>query len=167
MSITDELREYADRFNNSHDAWSGIGDDLLAIADRIDAEFAKAAYTDARAMLPEMAAYMNDEDLAECGLVRLPTDADGVPIRIGDLMGPDGRKVVRVTLCEDGRHRGWFEPLPGLMHEFYCDEVSHHHAPTTEDVLREFLDACDGQNDGFRSSLVAEYAKRLTIKEDA
>lgn len=39
MSITDELRKYASRYKNSHDAWSGIGDELDAIADRIDAEY--------------------------------------------------------------------------------------------------------------------------------
>ena len=42
MSITDELREYARRFKNSHDAWSGIGDEIDAIADRIDEQHRRA-----------------------------------------------------------------------------------------------------------------------------
>jgi len=54
MSITDELRKYANRFKNSHDAWSGIGDDLTAIADRIDWEH-ESDCEDRAALLKEYA----------------------------------------------------------------------------------------------------------------
>lgn len=43
MSITDELRNYAKGYKNSHDAWSGIGDELDSIADRIDEQREKDA----------------------------------------------------------------------------------------------------------------------------
>lgn len=167
MSITDELRDYAGhRIDVTRDP-------LLAIADRIDAEFTKAAYTDARAMLPEMAAYMNDEDLAECGLVRLPKDADGVPIHVGDKVQFRHDAPTLVTLMRIVKKRGdepswdFFGENGGCYGSGTLSELRHYHAPTTEDVLRELLDACDGQNDGFRASLVAEYAKRLQLREDA
>ena len=38
--------------------------------------------------------------------------------------------------------------------------------PTVEDVLRELLDGCDGQNADFRALAIAEYAKRLRLAGD-
>jgi hypothetical protein len=97
MSITDELREWAHGFNGP---WRRNEEMLLAIADRIDAE--------------------HERELRETGedivrdvrreWVRLPLDADGVPIRVGDVMDSkvdylfDGKPftVRALVLCEDG-----------------------------------------------------------------
>ena len=79
---------------------------------------------------------MTDAQLAEHGLVRLPKDADGVPIHIGDVM----------EWCDSGETL----TVEGIGSDvlFYIDGENaewtaarnkrHHHAPTVEDVLREF-----------------------------
>ena len=65
----------------------------------------------------------------------LPEDADGVPIHVGDWITGDWdakAKVVAIT-SEDVY---WWEP--DGCHWCHAYEVRHHHAPTVEDVLREF-----------------------------
>lgn len=85
-SITDELREYAagwrDRSCYKH---------LLAIADRIDAEYQKA--------IQEL------NNLADASVL-LPVDADGVPININDKVDGYGKmhRVCQLRLCTD---RDW------------------------------------------------------------
>lgn len=154
-SITDELRAWS----KEHLSRSSI----LAIADRIDAE--------------------HERELRETGedivrdvrreWVRLPLDADGVPICVGDVMEcGDGTvfTVESISLhpfgwrCDgDGIDRNGYKctahPIP---------DCCHHHATTVEDVLREFGDwyaytkgGCD--EDG----IIAEYAQRLRLAGDA
>lgn len=77
MSITDELREGGKHAPGSNTRWFGE-EELEAIADRIDAERAKAVE---RARMDGMDATFGD------GWVKLPVDADGVPIRVGDVVG--------------------------------------------------------------------------------
>lgn len=158
MAITDELREWSkDRFFMGN-GWQEIRD----IADRIDREHRTAmekvaAEADA---LP-----MTDESMAEHGWVRLPLDADGVPIRVGDVMEwPTTGETFEVVGIGDGT-------------VFYvdggCDECAdwtgastkrHHHTPTVEDVLREFADevqrCCDTED------TIAEYAAKLRLAGD-
>lgn len=80
MSITKELRGYAKGYETL------VNYRLLEIADRIDAEHAKdveRAYGDGVMSVPIA--------LDESQWVKLPTDADGVPIHVGDVMEwPDG-----------------------------------------------------------------------------
>lgn len=82
MSITEELRDWS---MDAHAGWiiSRVELDALhAIADRIDAEHKKAVE---RARMDGMDATFGD------GWVKLPVDADGVPIHVGDVMEwPDG-----------------------------------------------------------------------------
>lgn len=134
MSITDELREYAQRYKNSHDAWSGIGDDLDKIADSIDIAHKHAiGYVDDR----------DPETMAENGWLKLPVDADGVPIRLGDEMEcGDGTvfTVENITLYTFG----WRCDGDGIDGNGYkctahpIPECCRHHKPTIEDVFTEF-----------------------------
>ena len=83
MSITDELREYADRLSDeaarkSEHGFSPVAMKLEGIADHIDAEHERAM-ADA-----ELAAAPTEAQLEEWGYVELPKDADGVPIHVGD-----------------------------------------------------------------------------------
>ena len=114
-------------------------------------------------------------DLEGCGWIRLPKDADGEYIHVGDEMcgygWPNGgvycRAIVnKVTILvgpQDGAYRGW------LM--WAANECRLHHAPTVEDVLREFAsdiaDVLGG--DDFRlddsDELFAEYAAKLWLAE--
>lgn len=175
MSITDEMREYANRFKNSHDEWSGIGDDLTAIADRIDAEHEakvsywqgasyKDGYDEGFASADDWLA-QHEDAMAEHGWVRLPKDADGVPIHIGDVMEWNRKPFAAlvITITKDG-----WEMWDGEHGRAVPVELArHHHAPTVEDVLREFGDwyahtkgGCD--EDG----IIAEYAAKLRLAEE-
>ena len=150
MSITDELREYA---NTRISPNKGM---LTAIADRIDIAHKHAI------------GYVDDRDpdtMAENGWVRLPKDADGEYIHIGDVMetfacpAQDYRKLVVYAIAE--------RDVMSTENEFFAfSEIRHYHAPTVEDVLREMLDAwgelpCGATNE----AIVAEYAKRLQLRE--
>lgn len=94
MSITKELREAM--MPCISDEWLTIMESTFnCIADRIDAEHAKAVE---RARMDGMDATFGD------GWVKLPVDADGVPIHIGDLMEADGDvfNVLSMELFYDG-----------------------------------------------------------------
>ena len=105
-----------------------------------------------------------------------PLDADGKPIHVGDVMEnivcpPVHREVTGVGVeC----FYGW-DDGNGRYSQFGANCYRHHHAPTVEDVLREFTDEvwnryCNGttaSDSGIRE-LEAEYAAKLRLAgEDA
>ena len=112
---------------------------------------------------------MKDRELSEeHGLVRMPKDADGVPIRVGDVMEwPTTGETFEVVglgdgvlfYVEDGEERAdWTE----------ASTKRHYTPPTVEDVLREFTDevwnrCCEGAtaSDSGIDELVAECAAKL------
>jgi len=190
MSITDELREYANRFKNSHDAWSGIGDDLTAIADRIDAEHEKAMSRAGQLLadaekdrdynyanwqdckqkvlqhnitLDELSAEIErlKDELAHC--IELPKDADGEYIHVGDVLDGYG-KTIEVVEIRYGRS-GWV--LISRDGNGYADTFAFtHHAPTVEDVLTEFGIDWEHESDcEDRAALLKEYASKLRLAE--
>lgn len=92
----------------------------------------------------------------------LPVDADGVPIHAGDVL--DGySKTIEVVEMRYGRS-GWVLISRDGNGYADCAAFTHHHAPTVEDVLREFADevqrCCD------TSDTIAEYAARLMLAGD-
>ena len=188
MSITDELREWT-RTHTVNCSDNRIA--LVAIADRIDAEHQKAldewkaehgqmwlkGYSECHAELLEGNETLAS-DLERCGWVRLPVDADGVPIHVGDvvtmqlLFGGESKPLVvdRMELSHGRDGDLWCVALdtdkecwnqPSLMR--------HYTPPTVEDVLREFAsdiaDVLGG--DDFRlednDELFAEYAAKLRL----
>ena len=191
MSITDELREWT-RTHTVNCSDNRIA--LVAIADRIDAEHQKAldewkaehgqmwlkGYSECHAELLEGNETLAS-DLERCGWVRLPVDADGVPIHVGDvvtmqlLFGGESKPLVvdRMELSHGRDGDLWCVALdtdkecwnqPSLMR--------HYTPPTVEDVLREFAsdiaDVLGG--DDFRldgsDELFAEYAAKLRLAGD-
>lgn len=156
-SITDELREWFKDRMFMGNGWQEIHD----IADHIDANFKAACES-------EYAAGVMSVPIAvdESKWVKLPLDADGVPIRIGDVMAYEDntkpKEVVAlvppsVFMVEDG---------PRL-----ADSCRHYHAPTVEDVLDEFASAYDrigGEDDEHQKylNLIAEYAAKLRLAGD-
>ena len=115
---------------------------------------------------------MTDAQLADHGLVRLPTDADGEYIHIGDVMEwcDSGETLTvegigrDVLFCIDGENAEWTA----------ARNKRHHHAPTVEDVLLEFTDevwnrCCEGAtaSDSGIDGLVAECAAKLRLAGDA
>ena len=116
---------------------------------------------------------MKDRELSEeHGLVRLPVDADGVPIRVGDKVTEheDGH-TFKVDGFMDWDGEWWVFMRDGIQAP--ASRCTHYHAPTVEDVLREFTDevwnrCCEGAtaSDSGIDGLVAEYAKRLRLTEE-
>lgn len=175
MSITDELREWAED-NTLKDrvlttcppqhAVHGVLETLLRIADRIDAEHERAAMS----AMNDALYYANDESMAELGWVHLPKDADGEYIRIGDVM--QGEKVGG-GLCEPFEVVGYImsngELEPMDEHKLPRKrKYLHHHAPTVEDVLREMLDVWgELPSNATNEAIIAEYAAKLRLAGDA
>ena len=158
MSITDELRKWAARGLAGWKILREEHDELTAIADRIDAEHESAcaeAYGNGVMSVPIA--------LDESAWVELPKDADGEYIHVGDVLDGYG-KTIEVVEMRYGRS-GWVLISRDGNGYADCEAFTHHHAPTVEDVLREFADewlggGCD--DDG----IVAEYAKRLRLAGD-
>lgn len=176
MSITDELREYV---NQTPVPKSRVlmeaRERFNAIADRIDAEHQKACddawdngyeadYLGIEKWLTEHPQVMEHH-----GWIRLPKDADGEYIHVGDVLTDDAEfrsegEVVRLMLeGEDwfvgfDRRAGWTEPS---IHEWH-----HHHAPTVEEVLTEFGIDWEHESDcEDRAALLKEYASKLRLVE--
>ena len=160
MSITDELRhevaEYPFRDNRDF----ALFDD---VADRIDREYRMAlekvaAEADA---LP-----MTDENMAEHGWVRLPVDADGVPIHVGDRLTDGEYTFTAYELAVYGDGSWSIRNEDGIAWAA-CDVT--HCASTVEGVLQEFAErVC---NSGHKWGLdaagtIAEFAARLRLAEE-
>lgn len=176
MSITDELRKYISGMV-THGINPICKGSLLEFADCIDTEYEDAmreAYTKGRndgfdcgfASADDWCSQHEDE-MEKHGWVKLPKDADGEYIHIGDRM-ENNERVARIVLTDDSWEPSvYLEKLPNVLHEHFCNEISHYHAPTVEDTLHELigkalmLSEIDGENE-----LVAEYAKRLTLRGD-
>ena len=119
-----------------------------------------------------------EQEVAE-RYMELPLDADGVPIRVGDVMEFSAFEIEKpVTRMVDGIGQGVFFAWCGergyQQHE--AKRYRHHHAPTVEDVL---LEACkayhslliEGMSDVAHdmpapSEIIAEYAAKLTLRGD-
>ena len=90
----------------------------------------------------------------------LPVDADGVPIRVGDVLTHGTVGCIRLTT------KGW-EIVVGYNggSGVFNPSAMNHRAPTVEDVLREFALACeDAGNAGPEvERIAAEYAAKLRL----
>lgn len=126
MSITDELREWwVHRFPVMD---GNLHNDFTAIANRIDIAHKHAiGYVDDR----------DPETMAENGWVRLPKDADGEYIHIGDRM-ENNERVVRIVLTDDSWEPSvYVEKQPNVLHEYFCHEVSHCQPDTWERIIED------------------------------
>ena len=105
------------------------------------------------------------DELAEHGYIKLPVDADGVPIHIGDVMDgtcPSG-KHVNGTVNAIGDGVFW---LSNVQFSLKPDYMHHYHAPTVEDVLREFADTMSETHPLDVPARIAEYAAKLRLAGD-
>lgn len=145
MSITDELRKYvAD--NRAIYMTPFAAKCLIGIADSIDAEHQKA--------IREL------NNLADASVL-LPVDADGVTWNVGD-RDEDDNTVIELKLTSSG----WCVITDGGL--FYRPDIHrHHHAPTVEDVLREFYSRyCITKPKKEDDAIIAEYAAKLRLAGD-
>lgn len=178
MSITDELRKWA------RNRAFVLSDPLFA--DRVDT-YADNIDTAHERELREQYTKGHDDgfdegfasaddwyvdhadELGEHGWVRLPVDADGKAIRIGDVLDSSMTLITasRMVVDENGR---WL--LQDTNGTFWYDPANLHHVKSTvEDVLREFTrdwcnssctgDMTNAERDAARANVIAEYAERI------
>ena len=186
MSITDELRAVAAKTECANGRCEKLyRGDLEHIADRIDAEHQKAldewkaehgqmwlkGYAECHAELLEGNETLAS-DLEGCGWMRLPKDADGEYIHVGDVMelvsyDEDYRPVIRpVDAVGEQVFFAWSK-VTGRYAQYEACAYRHHHAPTVEDVLEEFGIDWEYESDcEDRAALLKEYASKLQLKED-
>lgn len=152
MSITDELREWV---TDHYSGWKSKQAEGIAIADRIDAEHERQLGVLYR-------------DMSDAEWIRLPVDADGVPIHVGDVMEwPDG-ETFDVIGIGDGVLFYTESECDGPAEWTGTSTKRHHHAPTVEDVLTEFGIDWEHESDcEDRAALLKEYAAKLQLREDA
>ena len=161
MSITDELRRGGTHLTVTDRRAFGE-EELTSIADRIDREH--------RMALEKVAAEADEDAMEEHGWVKLPVDADGVPIRIGDVLDEIAVATYPFVPAKVvGYHECCGEVLPIVENdgEFQVipEKVFHYHAPTVEDVLREFGDWYAHVKGGCDEEAIAEYAAKLRLAE--
>ena len=163
MSITDELRKEARGFGR-YVYMAPQAEHLTAIADRIDAEHEAAcaeAYGNGVMSVPIA--------LDESQWVKLPVDADGVPIRMGDVMENVVNPSIHRRVAGVGAEcfYAWEDGF-GRYSQFDAPNYRHHHAPTVEDVLDEMLQRfAEDSYDGGLTDFIAEYAAKLRLAGDA
>lgn len=175
MAITDELRGFMDGADG-YELWCPRHKvELEDIADHIDAAH-RAALEKLAAQVDETSgmrefcerldqAATSREDVQLWGVdyTPLPLDADGVPIHIGDRV-ENNERVERIVLTDGSWEPSvYVEKLPNVLHEYFCNEISHYHAPTVEDVLREFAREIDADAYGITDAKVAEFAAKLRL----
>lgn len=151
MSITDELRRYIGgpaKIGISHACWGAIRN----IADRIDEVYKRA--------LDER----DFETIAEGGWVKLPVDADGELIHIGDVL-TDGEykfEVYELTMYGGGSWSIYNEN----GHAWAACDVTHCHTPTVEDLLKEFFSRyATTKSKEEDEAIISEYATKLRLAD--
>ena len=104
--------------------------------------------------------------------VALPVDADGVPIHVGDMVDeqlPFGgyaapAPVDTMELSRGAGGYGWMVRLDSESGAFINPKLlRHHHTPTVEDVLEEFVARWMETHHDDIPALKAEYAARLRL----
>lgn len=112
----------------------------------------------------------------------LPVDADGVPIRVGDVMEErSGHTFEVASLMAFGGSDNWLVLSDPRNFASFREphDIRHYHAPTVEDVLREFADEMN-QNLGMYTGeaidadewrdadnkTIAEFAAKLRLAEE-
>ena len=168
MSITDELREFARRWPCT----DYIRKDMLAIADRIDAEHERKVQQAHADGLNEQMDF--HDNFVPSNYILLPVDADGEPIHVGDvvtakLMFGGTSKPLAVDRMELSRGKDGYLWTIALDTDKSCFNLPkilrHYHAPTVEDVLREFGKAWVEWEDGSPYDPIAKYAAKLRLAE--
>ena len=109
--------------------------------------------------------YLDGIEREVADMVPLPVDADGVPIHVGDKLTDGEYKFVVGELAAFGDGSWSIRNEDG--NAWAACDVTHHHAPTVEDVLREFADAWAEWKDGAAMmNPVETFAAKLRLVGD-
>ena len=146
VGAVDRLREYV-----ANAPASSMGEMARAIVrnycDAIDVEAGDP--TGARRFaerLEAAAAECADVTLFGTDYTALPVDADGEPIHVGDVMEErSGHTFEVASLMAFGGSDNWLVLSDPRNFSSFREphDIRHHHAPTVEDVLREFVERLD------------------------
>ena len=152
MESIDRLRTYA----RGYELY--VNHKLLDIADAIEREVEDKLTSSEYNMRLEHDEWVHDRDN---GWVTLPLAADGEPIHIGDVMESDDGETFRVCRLQLFAS-GW--AIDGGKYTQL--EIRHHHAPTVEDVLKDFIDAWAEWKDGAAMmNPIETFAAKLRLAE--
>lgn len=172
--ITTELRDMAERYCNFKD--NNIvkfrEEEFDRLCDNIDAIHAGLERDYATACRVNECQDLEYIDLAKRydKTITLPLDADGVPIRIGDVVRLTESwrdlTVLGVGIVDAQERSYGVFVREGSDYVWYNAEFLHHHEPTVEDVLREMLDAW-GELPSYATdeAIIAEYAAKLKLAD--
>lgn len=170
MENIDKLRTYVDGNSYINEVTASCICSLLDAIEREVGEMQRAMTIDAKPM--------TDENMAESGWVRLPVDIDGVSIHVGDVVDeklPFGGYAAPATIDTMELSRGasgyrWMVRLDAENRALVSPKLLRHHAPTVEDVLREFAEKItDSQVPGMHPTYeeaIAEYTAKLRLAGD-
>ena len=201
-SITKELREWFESgyvheyygdgdgdFKRVTTPWFGWRTVIEGMLDRIDAEHEakvsywqgasyKDGYNEGFAGADDWLG-QHEDAMAEHGWVKLPVDADGVPIRVWDVLDPPDDcddyvplQVVRLTY--DGYEDEWYFDgqaggFTGMVGK--CMDVAgwtHHRVPTVEELLREFVAEFNRDDSELTDEEIIErFAAKLRLAGDS
>ena len=179
MESIKELREYG------HDCCARIDDAIKELADEIEVEHDielnrqynrgyNTGYDVGFASADDWLAD-NEDALVEHGWVKLPKDANGEYIRIGDVMEnlrEDLEPQLHHTFQVYGIHFRDCEHGCSLTEYGYptilyrANECRHHHETTVESVLREMLSEIGEGGVYAEDVLLAKYAPKLRLAGD-
>lgn len=181
MESIDRLRDWLQGRLLLGNGWN----ELNEIADEIEREGMEersAAYNegyDAGFASADDWAAQHEDAMAEHGWVRLPLDAEGVPIHVGETVtcvlpfGGESKPFVvdRMELGRDGDGNVWSVALDRSTDCWEQPLLLRHHDPTVEDVLREFADIVRKERVELATiseDTIAEFAAKLRLAgEDA
>lgn len=156
MSITDELREYV-----------GLGEgtvpcEIRAIADRIDEQHA--------VKVERLEKYRASVDAMLKEYVKLPVDADGVPIHVGDTVEEVGEDPTRYTVCGVGTLQERPAVFYGNPSEYgyadgwdFAENVCHVQPDTWERIIEDAANLVRGDNESVVE--LVERCRRLAGEE--
>ena len=158
MSIADELREVVQKNMNAKLYVVAKAPVLLDIADRID-ERHENEVADTR---NDALYHANDKDMTALGWVKLPKDADGVFIQVGDMLADGLGRIVPVAALE--LDDDCWAIVTDDGHAYRNPDTFTHHKLTLEDLLMEFGDkvCISGHQWGLDAEdTVGEFAARI------
>ena len=104
-----------------------------------------------------------EREVKEC-YVELPKDADGKPIRVGDVLDANRGTVT----CIRYAGHGW-EIVTDHTYSYNPADLRHCHEPTVEDTLTKMVEQAVGHSAAHTTvalNAIAEYAAKLQLRKE-
>ena len=151
--ITGELRKYA---TVSWDPWPDARDRLYQMCDRIDAVHAGLERENA-----ELRAARGDD------WIKLPVDADGLPIRVADVMGHRDFPNAKYTVVGIGEDSFFTRDASGWLYKHTASLYLHYRPDTWERIIEDALGSRWSAPNELSSDFTALVARCKKLAGDA